>query len=92
VQAFRDAGHAEAAIARWFSAGPSGRPHVDLWHANADQLEGAGVRPEHIHVARLCTRTHAGIFHSYRAAGDQAGRMIGAIRCQAPEPGTRNGT
>lgn len=83
VQAFRDAGHPEAALARWFSAGPSGRPHVDLWRANADQLESAGIRPEHIHVARLCTRTYAGIFHSYRAAGDQAGRMIGAIRCAA---------
>jgi YfiH family protein len=88
VQAFRDGGHGEAAVGRWFSAGPSGRPHLDLWRANADQLESAGVPPEHIHVARLCTRTYAGIFHSYRASGDQAGRMVGAIRCQLPEPGT----
>ena len=86
VQAFRAAGHAEAAIARWFSAGPSGRPHVNLWRANADQLESAGLRPEHIHVARLCTRTYAGVFHSHRAAGDQAGRMVGAIRSQPPKP------
>jgi polyphenol oxidase len=80
VAAFRTAGHDEAAIARWFSSGPSGRPFVDLWRANADQLERAGLAPEHIHVARLCTRTHADVLHSYRAAGDRSGRMVAAIR------------
>jgi YfiH family protein len=80
VCAFQDAGHDQTAIERWFSAGPSGRPYVDLWRANADQLEQAGVPPDQIHVARLCTRTHADIFHSYRAAREKAGRMLGAIR------------
>jgi YfiH family protein len=80
VQAFRSAGHGETAIARWFSTGSSGRPYLDLWRANADQLEHAGLSPEHIHVAGLCTRTHAGVLHSFRAAGDSSGRMVGAIR------------
>lgn len=81
VQAFRDAGHDETAIARWFSTGPSGRAHLDLWRANADQLESAGVPPDQIHVARLCTKTHAAVLHSYRAGS--AGRMVGAIRAAA---------
>jgi polyphenol oxidase len=83
VQAFRDAGHAEPAIGRWFSAGPSGRAHLDLWRANADQLERAGVLPENIHVARLCTKTHADVLHSHRALADKAGRMVGVIRPRA---------
>ncbi len=80
VQAFRDAGHDSTAIGRWFSAGPSGRSHVDLWRANADQLEAAGVPPDQIHVARLCTKTHADVLHSYRVLGTEAGRMVGVIR------------
>lgn len=80
VQSFRDAGHGDAAIARWFSTGPSGRPYLDLWQANRDQLEAAGLAPDRIHVAGLCTRTHSAWLHSYRADGEQAGRMVGAIK------------
>jgi polyphenol oxidase len=81
VQAFRDAGHDDGAIGRWFATGSSGRAHVDLWRANADQLEAAGVPSAQIHVARLCTRTHADVLHSYRAG--HTGRMLGAIRSRA---------
>jgi polyphenol oxidase len=84
VQAFVDAGHSAASVARWFATGPSGRPYIDLWRANADQLEAAGVAAEHIHVARLCTRTHADVLHSYRAAGDASGRMVAVIRPALP--------
>lgn len=80
VQAFRDAAHGDGAIARWFAPGPAGRPYIDLWRANSDQLELAGVPRESIHVARLCTKTHADVLHSYRAVGEQAGRMLGMIR------------
>jgi YfiH family protein len=79
AQEFACAGHGTTELARWFSYGPSGRLHVDLWTANSDQLIVAGVRPEHVHVARLCTKTHAEVFHSYRADGDGAGRMVAAI-------------
>jgi YfiH family protein len=82
VEAFRDAGHGEDRIGRWFTSGPSGRPYLDLWRANADQLEAAGLDAENIHVARLCTKTHAGILHSYRVDGERAGRMLGAIRAR----------
>jgi YfiH family protein len=80
VDAFREGGHGEGRITRWFTVGPSGRPHLDLWRANADQLEEAGLRAANIHIARLCTRTHAGHLHSYRAEGEKSGRMLGVIR------------
>jgi hypothetical protein len=94
VDAFRRAGHDEAALSRWFSIGPRGRPHLDLWRANADQLAAAGVPRERIHVAELCTKTHAAFMHSYRVSGPAAGRMVGIIRPQAnggsQRPGARD--
>jgi YfiH family protein len=79
VEMFRAAGHGDAAVERWFAAGPSGRPYLDLWRANRDQLEAAGVPADQIFSADLCTKTHASQFHSYRADGPRAGRMVGAI-------------
>ena len=79
VQAFRDAGHGQQALERWFTDGPSGRPYLDLWRANADQLESAGLPVDQIHVARLCSKTYAGVLHSYRANSDRAGRMAAVI-------------
>ncbi|MEP6917629.1 MAG: polyphenol oxidase family protein [Acidobacteriota bacterium] len=78
--AFREAGHDDGAVGRWFTTGGSGRLHLDLWTANRDQLEASGLLAENIHVAGLCTRTHAGVLHSYRIDKDQAGRMAGVIR------------
>jgi polyphenol oxidase len=80
VEAFRHAGHGADAIDRWFSREPGRRPHFDLWGANRDQLQEAGVRPDAIHVSGLCTRTYSDVFHSYRARGHEAGRMAGVIR------------
>jgi hypothetical protein len=80
VEAFRDAGHEETALEKWFVRAPGRRPHFDLWRANRDQLERAGVPPRAIHVSGLCTRTYPELFHSYRAAGPKAGRMAAVIR------------
>ena len=80
LQAFRDAGHDDRSIARWFSREDGKRPHFDLWRANLDQLVAAGIPPDSIHIAGLCTRTYPEVFHSYRARGTQAGRMVGVIR------------
>ena len=82
VAAFREAGHGDNVIARWFTREPGRRPHFDLWKANSDQLQDAGVAAESIHVSGLCTRTHPDVFHSYRAAGDRAGRMAAVIRAR----------
>ena len=80
VDMFRAAGHDEGRIERWFETGASGRPHFDLWRANREQLEGAGLRPDRIFTSGLCTRSHPDVFHSYRAKGSGAGRMLGIIR------------
>jgi YfiH family protein len=80
VRAFIDAGHPAADVARWFDRSPVRRSHFDLWGANRDQLEHAGVPRDSIHVAALCTKTHRQVFHSYRAEGAKAGRMAAVIR------------
>ncbi|MEX2661609.1 MAG: peptidoglycan editing factor PgeF, partial [Vicinamibacterales bacterium] len=93
VEAFRAAGHDAATLDRWFVRTPGKRPHFDLWRANGEQLEASGVPPSAIHVAGLCTRTYAGTFHSYRAAGPAAGRMAAVIRKTGPgsRPTRRSG-
>jgi polyphenol oxidase len=80
VDAFRREGHDERWLSRWFLREGDKKPHFDLWRANRDQLETAGVRPQAIHVTGLCTRTCPDTFHSYRAAGQHAGRMAAVIR------------
>lgn len=79
-QSFRDAGHHASILEQWLEARAEGKFHLDLWRATRDQLEGAGVMPDNIHVAELCTKTHATAFHSYRVQGTNAGRMVGIIR------------
>lgn len=80
VEAFGDAGHDRPMIDRWFVREAGRKPHFDLWRANRDQLEAAGVSPSAIHGAGLCTRTYPDVFHSYRARGAAAGRMAAVIR------------
>jgi polyphenol oxidase len=80
--AFRDAGHSAASLDRWFAPGAGDRAYLDLPLANRDQLEAAGIPAAQIHVAGLCTKSFADVFHSYRAAKDRAGRMVGIIRAR----------
>lgn len=91
VDAFRGAGHDDTTLDRWFRRAPGRRPHFDLWRANREQLEAAGVPAAAIHAAGLCTRTYAGVFHSYRAAGPNAGRMAAVIRCRPDREVRRSG-
>lgn len=78
IDAFAAAGHSKADIDRWFIR-TAGKPRLDLWMANRDQLAGAGVRPDTIYLCGLSTVSHPGIFDSYRVAGEKAGRMAGII-------------
>jgi polyphenol oxidase len=55
--------------------GEQGRARIDLPAANRRQLVAAGLRPERIYVANLCTQCHPGEFHSYRRDKDDAGRL-----------------
>jgi YfiH family protein len=82
IDSFRDAGFSEADLQRWFVR-DVGRLRLDLWTANRDQLVAAGVAASNVSVAQLCTKTHADVFHSYRAEGPRAGRVIAAIRVPA---------
>lgn len=52
-----------------------GSPTVDLWQANRLVLRKAGLRPEHIETAGICTACHAADYFSYRAARGRTGRL-----------------
>jgi YfiH family protein len=80
VDSFRAGGAGRAALAAWFSPGTGDRSFLDLERANRDQLQDAGVDPDAIFGAGLCTKTHLARLHSYRGDRDRAGRMVGAIR------------
>jgi YfiH family protein len=82
-QTFRQAGHHPSMLERWFEPRPAGKFYLDLWRATRDQLEGAGVMPDNIHIAELCTKTTADVFHSYRVDGANVGRMIGIVRARS---------
>lgn len=81
-QAFVEAGHHAQMLERWLAPKPGGKFHLETVLAARDQLEGTGLPASRIHAADLCTRCHPALFHSYRAAGQGAGRMTGVIRAR----------
>jgi purine-nucleoside/S-methyl-5'-thioadenosine phosphorylase / adenosine deaminase len=80
VDAFRAGGAGRRSIETWFTAGSDDRSYLDLERANRDQLAIAGLNPDFIFASGLCTKTHHDRLHSYRAAREGVGRMLGAIR------------
>jgi len=69
--------HAEA----FFRPGPTGKPHLDLWHANTDALIRAGVPSQSIHVSGVCTLCRNDLFPSHRREGNAAGRFAAVVGC-----------
>jgi YfiH family protein len=70
----------------WFARGA--RPDkwfFDTWTSARAQLEAAGVPPDQVFEAGLCTASHPDVFCSYRRDGQVAGRIAGAIRSQKSE-------
>jgi len=78
IEAFREAGQDDVDLGRWFRHDE--RLELDLWTANRDQLEAAGVPGSAIYVSGLCTACHPEWFYSYRREGTAAGRLVGFIR------------
>jgi YfiH family protein len=62
---------------RWARPAGPGKWRLDLWQANADQLVAAGLRPDAIRNARLCTSCRRDLFFSYRREG--GGRRLAAL-------------
>lgn len=77
---FRESGFSGKQIAAWFPAETRAAHHLfDGWQSARDQIADAGVPATQIHVASLCTATHADLFCSYRRDGARAGRLAAAI-------------
>jgi YfiH family protein len=74
------AGHDDASLARWFRRPASADGWLlDLWRANQDQLERAGVRAGSIFNAEVSTYAHPDWLESYRRDADGAGRMVAIV-------------
>ncbi len=56
-----------------------GKMTFDLWQANTDQLLRAGLAPENIHCAGVCTLCRNDLLPSFRREGPAAGRFLAAI-------------
>ncbi len=81
LTAFGEKGWSDADCRRWFTH-RDGTLFLDIWRANADQLERAGVPTSRIFVSRLCTACHPEWFFSYRREGAGTGRLAGYIRAR----------
>lgn len=71
------------AASAWFAEDGPATWKLDLWRANHDQLQMAGVNPDAISVAKLCTADNLDKFYSHRREGADTGRMVAAIRRKA---------
>lgn len=60
---------------RFFSwpDGPAARPHLNLWHANAAQLQAAGVPLSNIEISEIDTAQRTDDFFSHRAEQGRCG-------------------
>ena len=61
--------------ANLFKTTRPGHALVDLLQANRDQLESAGVLPERIHTAPICTMCRTDLFFSYRKEKNLHGKV-----------------
>jgi purine-nucleoside/S-methyl-5'-thioadenosine phosphorylase / adenosine deaminase len=70
---------------QWLNMAPPGHQpppknvHLDLRKANHSQLVAAGVRPQNIFIAGLCTACRTDLLFSYRKEGPRSGRLLSVI-------------
>ena len=57
----------------------NGKWHIDLWKANAIQLECAGICADNISIAGICTYNNHTDFFSARRLGTNSGRIFSGI-------------
>jgi polyphenol oxidase len=65
-----------------FAPTRDGHARIDLHTANREQLVSAGVEPDRIHVAPLCTMERTDLFFSYRrekVVYGRVGRLMSVI-------------
>lgn len=65
-----------------FAATRDGHARIDLQTANREQLISAGVAPDKMHIAPLCTMERTDLFFSYRrekAVHGRVGRLMSVI-------------
>jgi YfiH family protein len=68
--------------AKLFTTTRPGHALIDLLKANRDQLESAGVIPERIHTAPICTMCRTDLFFSYRkekSVHGKVGRLMAVV-------------
>ncbi|MBO8142750.1 MAG: peptidoglycan editing factor PgeF [Firmicutes bacterium] len=65
--------------ARRYFMRKGGRWHLDLWQANREALEAAGLPAAAIWTAQVCTCCRSDLFFSHRGSGGRTGRMAALI-------------
>ncbi len=55
--------------------GRNGRLYFDLWRTNRAQLQAAGLPPENIETAEICTMCSGDLFYSFRREGAGCGHF-----------------
>ena len=71
-----------------FTTTRPGHAMVDLLKANRDQLQSAGVIPERIHTAPICTMCRTDLFFSYRKEKNlhgKVGRLMAIVGRQSTD-------
>jgi YfiH family protein len=71
---------------RWVTPAAPGKWMLDLWQANADQLQSAGLVPSRIDNPRLCTACRMDLFYSYRRGRGQGRLVAVAAVPRGPKP------
>ena len=66
--------------------GPAARPHFDLTTANRWSLVRAGLRPDRIDLAGICTRCDGEAWFSHRGQGPTTGRFGAVIGLTGDRP------